>query len=212
MIVSVILVVIVILINIFRVARAETYYSQYAGERWTGKKMKYGEVSVFYEDGGGIKKNDIRSIENKINQKLYDDSYLESRSESRVWIDGYCGQMAGTLRNNTNTQDVRIYAVGGDFFLIHPIPLAAGSYPDLTSSDKYQVLLDEYTAWNLFGSSNVAGLKIWMDDTIYTVTGVVRVSTDKDYLQAYGNKNSVYIPAEAFAKTTTDENAEDVWR
>ena len=60
LIVSVILVVIVILINIFRVARAETYYSQYAGERWTGKKMKYGEVSVFYEDGGGIKKNDIR--------------------------------------------------------------------------------------------------------------------------------------------------------
>ncbi len=203
--VSIFIILLILIINGIRTSHAQLLYSEMAGERWQGGDIPYSEVSVFYARDNSINENDIKGIRTKINKKLYEDSYLTEDSEKRAWIDSYCGQTVKTLRKDQSTLEVNVYAVGGDFFLIHPIPLAAGSYPDLTSPDVNQILLDEYTAWNLFGGNNLAGMKIWIDDSVFTITGVVRVEDRKEVQQAYGNRNAVYIPINAFNKNTEQD-------
>ena len=111
-----------------------------------------------------------------------------------------------------NSIKVKVYAVGGDFFQIHPIPLKNGNYLDLVSSDVNQILLDEYSAWLLFGSTEVAGMKVWIGNSVFTVTGVVQLSEDKDFLEAYGNSNAVYVPINAYSRADkkSDDKAPDV--
>ncbi len=208
-IISIILIAIVLLINGIRTSHAKLLYSQYAGERWGAGDIPYSEISVFYNKDSSITENDIKSVRTKINKKLYEDSFLKDKSDTRVWIDGYSGQTVRNVRKDGTTLEVNVYAVGGDFFLIHPIPLASGSYPDLESPDVNQILLDEYTAWNLFGGNNIAGMKVWIGERIFTVTGVVRVDDAAVSLQAYGNRNSVYVPINALNNNKENE-AENV--
>ena len=104
------------------------------------------------------------------------------------------------LRKDTNIVKSNVYTVGGDFFMIHPIPLIAGSYLDLDNPDVNQILLDEDVAWTLFGSSDVVGKKVWIGSTVFTVIGVVEgAETDLDK-QAQGEYYSVYVPMKALQK------------
>jgi hypothetical protein len=65
-----------------------------------------------------------------------------------------------------------------------------------------QILVDEYVAWNLFGGDNIAGMKVWIGDDVYTVTGVVKCDDNQAAKEAYGEYNSVYVPMEAYSKAS----------
>ena len=191
----------IVMLSIVFVCRnkADLMYSDKAAERWGAEDSEYSEISLFYSQDAGLGKNDIQSIRSEIQKKLYEDSYMSDDNVNRVWIDAYSGHCMDVIRKDSNTVKVNVYMVGGDFFMIHPIPLKAGNYPDLTSDDANQILLDEYVAWTLFGSNNVAGMKLWIGDEVFTVTGVVQVSDEKAYNQAYGEYNSVYVPIKAYS-------------
>ena len=207
--VDIILLITAALINGLRISDSKLMYTQLAAERWETGETKCSQVSIFTDGGNTFNKTDIESIRSQINKKLYDDGYLTDNGSSRAWIDAYSGQTEASIRKDQSSLNVNVYAVGGDFFLIHPLKLKAGSYPDLTSPDVNQILLDEYVAWNLFGGSNVAGMKLWIGDDIFTVTGVVRVEDDKSTRQAYGNRNSVYIPIDAYLKSKKNPDFSD---
>ena len=194
--------------------RASLMYSQMAGERWGNEETRCSQVSVFYSDNGALGPADIQNIRSNIFKKLYQDAYIEQYSDNRKWIDAYAGHTLDTLRKDSNTLMVNVHTVGGDFFAINPIPLKSGNYPDLESDDVNQILLDEYVAWNLFGGNNIAGMKLWIGDKVFTITGVVAVSEEDAERQAYGNYYSVYVPMAAYAKNNTgsdkDYSTDDV--
>ncbi len=179
--------------------REDRLYSQKAAERWQTEKMDCAEISIFYSEAGAINASDISSMRGAIKNKLMTDDYLNTKGD-RAWIDAYSGHTFDQVRKDNTTMDVNIYTVGGDFFLIHTIPLISGSYPDLSASDANQILLDEYVAWNLFGTNDVEGKKVWIGNTVFTVTGVVKVATTEEEKQAYGNYYSVFVPMQAFVK------------
>ncbi|MBO4862735.1 MAG: ABC transporter permease [Eubacterium sp.] len=206
MLVDIILLIAAAILNGLRISDSKLIYSQLAAERWQTGDTKYSQISIFTDSKNTFYKTDIESMRSQINKKLYDDNFITEDSSSRAWIDAYSGQTEASLRKDQSSLNVNVYAVGGDYFLIHPLKLKAGSYPDLTSPDSNQILLDEYVAWNLFGGSNLAGMKLWIGDDIYTVTGVVKVEDDDPTRQAYGNKNSVYIPIEAFLKSKRNDS------
>ena len=181
-------------------SRRLNLYSEQAAARWDNKDMDYAEISLFYSEASGLDAGSIQNIRNSIQKKLYDDSYLSDDAEGRVWIDAYCGHTFDEVRKDSNSIKVNVYTVGGDFFQIHPIPLKSGSYLDMESSDVNQILLDEYVAWDLFGGSDVSGMKLWIGDSVFTVTGVVKVDESKAYTQAYGEYNSVYVPIESYSR------------
>lgn len=194
---------VIIVISIFYVNhnRGLLLYDQQAAERWKTEDTQYASVSLFTSRDGYLSPGDIKEIESSINKKLFDDSLLDVNSENRVWIDAYSGRTQDEIRKDESLLTVNVNAVGGDFFQIHPIPLLGGSYLDMESSDFNQILLDENVAWNLFGSNNVAGMKLWIGSSVFTVTGVVAVDRTEDNYQAYGDYDSVYIPIQAYTRS-----------
>lgn len=184
----------------FEKQRIDKSYSQLAYIRWAGKESvsSYSQLSVFFDKTTGPTQDSIREIRNKINQKLREDSLLNSDSNGRTWIDAYSAEKTISIRKDSNTVTVEAYLIGGDFFQIHPIKLKKGNYPQ---NQKNQILLDENVAWNIFGSSNVEGKKIWINDKVYTVTGVAEYDDTKLSRTAIGNKDTVYLPYEAYLES-----------
>ena len=175
-----------------RVARL---YSEQAGERWQGSDEYYAEASIFFSKYENIGISDITEYRNSINQKMYEDAYMEKGDDS-AWIDAFSGEQEIEIAKDDSTLTVRAFFAGGHFFDIHPIPLKGGSYFD--KDDKFSVVLDDYTAWSLFGSSDVEGLEVTINDRLFRVAGVVEKSEDETYREAYGNYNAIYVPYEAF--------------
>ncbi|MCR5215051.1 MAG: ABC transporter permease [Eubacterium sp.] len=180
--------------------RVETMYSEMAAERWENDALAYSEVSLYYENISGLTESDIFNIRNSVQTKLAEDSFIDEGSENRAWIDSYSTQTTTTIRKDSTNLDVDVYLVGGDFFKIHPIPLKGGNYLDIENQDFNQIVLDENVAWNLFGSNNIEGMKVWIGESVYTIAGVVGVSEDKADIQAYGEHDCVYIPFKAYSK------------
>ena len=56
------------------------------------------------------------------------------------------------------------------------------------------MVVDENLAWALYGSNDIVGMQLWMNNTIYTVAGVVKVPEDGLEKTAYGNSNRIYMP------------------
>ncbi len=203
LIVNAILCVILLFVVIINGSRVKELYSEQAAARWQTKDMKCAEVSVFYSQDAALGPMDINNIRGKIQTKLSGDDYLSKKSDARSWMDAYSGHTFEELRKDTNTVKTNVYTVGGDFFMIHPIPLIAGSYLDLDNPDVNQILLDEDVAWTLFGSSDVVGKKVWIGSTVFTVIGVVEgAETDLDK-QAQGEYYSVYVPMKAFQQKSS---------
>ena len=203
LIVNAILCVILLFVVIINGSRVKELYSEQAAARWQTKDMKCAEVSVFYSQNAALGPMDINNIRGKIQTKLSGDDYLSKKSDARSWIDAYSGHTFEELRMDTNTVKSNVYTVGGDFFMIHPVPLITGSYLDLDNPDVNQILLDEDVAWTLFGSSDVVGKKVWIGSTVFTVIGVVEgAETDLDK-QAQGEYYSVYVPMKAFQQKSS---------
>lgn len=175
---------------------------QQAAARWSSSDSDFAQVSVYMDDDEAIGNTDVRAIQSSIYRKLNDDSLLP-KDDSRVWIDAYSTlDTSIELRKDTNTLEVNAVLYGGDFFAIHPLYLISGSYPDSSiDGDSHKIVLDDYAAWSLFGSSDIVGKKVWIENTVYTVTGVVKTPENRDELQAYGNGYYAYIPIENFKDT-----------
>ena len=189
--------------------RIDKSYSQLAYIRWAGNGNGAGfsQISVFYDKTAGPSRSDLDGIRNKINQKLREDSVLYSEEKKKTWIDAYSTCAPLEIRKDKNTINVNAYLVGGDFFQIHPIKLKNGNYP---KNGELQILLDENAAWNLFGSSDLEGMKLWIGDTVFTVSGVVEYGENKLSNDALGNTDTVYIPYESIcAKKSLKENEDD---
>lgn len=203
-----ILVLLALFIIFVQKNRASLMYHEQAAERFQGGDTKYSQVSAYFASGGEDNKRtlaDVKNFENTIMKSLYDDGYVEQGEANKSWYDSYAACSQTEIRKDENTVTANVFGVGGDFFSIHQMPLLSGSYFSSENDDLHQIILDENIAWTLFGSTKVGGLKVWIGEAIFTITGVVAVEEDKASEQAYGNFNSVYIPYKALMKL--DENA-----
>ena len=190
--------------------RVKRIYSQQAAERWESEDMEFAEVSVYYSNARNSGKKEIEEIRNNIMKKLDEDELLDSSSlsDKRAFIDAYSGFTEMRVEKGDNQITGKIYGVSDDFFLIHPIPLLAGNYINPVEKtndigdgiDPYQIILDENMAWNLFGSVDVAGMKVWINGKVFTIMGVVEASQNKTEEMAYGNFDAAFIPFAAFDK------------
>lgn len=61
--------------------------------------------------------------------------------------------------------------MGGNFFDFHPIRLLSGNYISPDDLMKDRVLLDEDTAWLLFGGTQLEGLSFKIDGVPFVVAG-----------------------------------------
>lgn len=148
--------------------------SQQMAQRWS-KKGNVAQISCFFSPNSGVTKDSVEEFEHTMDRVL-EEASIVSESENpgaRLWADAYSA--GGTLMISSERSSMMVDAIGigGDFFLFHPLKLLSGSYFSGNSLMQDYCIIDEDAAWQLFGSNDVAGMIVMINQTPHMITGVI---------------------------------------
>ena len=143
-------------------------------ERWSANGG-WAQISAFFSSDVDVSIETLQNMEYGIGDKLSANS-LDNQSENegaRTIISCYSARGVLDLSGKDASVTVEVLGVAGDFFLFHPVELisGAGFNSEEDVNDDY-IILDEATAWKLFGSSNVVGQTVMVGEIPLMVAGV----------------------------------------
>ena len=130
--------------------------TQQIASEWSAEGS-YAQVTCFFSKDAAVTKDYVIQLEQKLKTALQEASEDTSDVNGRTLVDCYSTKGELTLYSDRASITARAFGVGGDFFTFHPLKLLSGSYFDGEDLNKDGVVIDENVAWQLFGSSNVAG-------------------------------------------------------
>lgn len=175
-------------------------FDQNAAERWDENGNAY-QLTLFFDNNAKVDNLDIRTFEHDFAVSL--DSTLGENSEMSLdkdnedasyYASAYMAEGKLSLRTETGSLDnVKTYAVYGDYDVFHPVDMISGSF--LYSDDAHSdgIVIDEDTAWALFGSYDVVGQPIDVNGVQLYVKGVYREGRDKYEETAKGYNSFVNV-------------------
>lgn len=148
--------------------------TQKLAERWS-KEEEFSQIACYFTEEAYFSEDQILSVERSLVTAM-EEAAITSENENggRNWIDAYSTQGQLTISSDRGSMEVRAFGVGGDFFQFHPLTLLDGNYFDDTDENADGIIIDENVAWQLFGSNNVSGMEVEINDVIYPIRGVVR--------------------------------------
>ena len=111
------------------------------------------------------------------------------------------GETEVTKKLGGKAVKVNVTALGGDYFMFHPMQLLYGNYISGNDLMKDGVVLDENAAWHLYGSSDIVGRYVYINNESYYVTGVVKGPSGRAARKTYGGKDHIYMHFSKFAKS-----------
>lgn len=161
-------------------------------ERWDSEEP-FAQISCYFPEDSGMTGETILGVERGLAQAMQEASIDTSDEKGRTLVDAYSVEetlYVSTLRDGT---EVRAFGVSKDFFLFHPLELLDGTYFTREDEACDGIILDENVAWQLFGSSHVAGLPVTIGDTTYLVRGVVRADEGHFSQAAKESIPTVYV-------------------
>ena len=172
--------------------------SQTAAERWGGSEA-VSQVSCFFSVGAGITEDRIMDFEHSIDKALTDASVIQESENpgARLWADAYSADGQVTISTDKASITADAVGIGGDFFLFHPVPLLYGAYFSGNDVLKDYCVIDEDAAWQLFGSSDVAGMVVYIGGIPHVVTGVVERPSGRLAEAAGLDSTLVYVSCES---------------
>ncbi len=181
---------------------AAKYEDQNAAKRWDSEG-KFAQVSMFVKETACVTTDTISQMNYDLEKKLSLNSIDTENEDVRAYIECYSAKTDVYLTSGKRSVNVAAYAVGGDFFYFHPVKLLSGTY--FSSEDLMHdgIILDEETAWNLFGSYDIAGQQIEMGEKVLFVKGVYQKEDNKIYSYARGKNDEIFVPYEL----VSDENS-----
>ena len=179
--------------------------SQRAAERWKGDSdMDFAQVSAFMPGGTPLTLEQLYAFRTAMVAKFHE-AALDVDNKNQLFSDAWSGFGKVKAAGSAGKGEVGVTAVGGDYFMFHPLRLLSGGY--LTAEDlmKDRVLLDRETAWLLFGGTELTGLSLTIEGVPFVVAGVIEREDDAFSRRAYGSGMGIYMSYEAYA--LLNENA-----
>ncbi len=220
-------------LSVFSAGIKDSQPSQQMAERWDSEGGA-AQVSCFFSSDQSVTPDTIMAFEHTMENQLETASIEAPSENARLWVDAYSAKGKLTLSTTHGSTEANAYGVGGDYFLFHPLGLEEGGMY-FSGSDLMQdrVILDQNTAWQLFGSYDIAGQPItigsgtnshtgivagvvesesgWMNERAGAQTGTVYVSYE--VLDTFGSHNGINSyevvmpnPVTGFAKNMVTEN------
>lgn len=182
---------------------ADKLLPQNMAGRWADEK-ETAQISCFFSRGSGIEENQIKGWEYGISQKLKEASMEPKTETGRLWADAYSASGKITLQNGKSSVDASAIGIGGDFFLFHPLKLLTGAY--FSGNDVLQdyVIIDEYAAWQLFGSNDIIGMQVTIQGVPHVVAGVIEREQGKLEKAAGGSDMLAYVSYRTLQQYGTD--------
>lgn len=172
---------------------------QQAASRWDAEGDS-AQVSCFLSEHTKLDEFMIIGFEKQLEQQLKEILSAEEYSGEngrRLIADAYSSQGQITVVSEKGTLDAAAVGVGGDFFLFHPLTLVSGGYFSGDNLMKDYIILDEEAAWQLFGSSDIAGQSVMIGGIPHYVSGVVKRQTGRFARSAGLDKTVVYLSNES---------------
>lgn len=174
---------------------------QQAAMRWDDEG-KSAQVSCFLSDGVTLDEGMVINFEKQLEQQLKEVLSSEEYSEEngrRLIVDAYSSQGQIAITSEKGSLEAAAVGVGGDFFYFHPLTLVSGRYLSGDDLMKDYIMLDEEAAWQLFGSSDIAGQSVMIGGIPHYVSGVVKRQDGRFARKAGLDKTVVYLSNESLA-------------
>lgn len=174
-----------------------------AAERFRGgSETRFAQLACFLPEGQGKSEEDIRAFRQALDGKLVEQS-LEAPENGSLYLDAYCGTGTVTISGNGNASLAAI-GVGGDFFYFHPLLLRSGSYIKDGDLMDDLVVLDEETAWRLYGSADLAGMPVTINGKQFIISGVISREDDFATQKAYHSDGGIFLSYSALTGLQED--------
>ncbi len=147
-------------------------YDQQATDRWADKADDFAQISCFYPISMELSEFGFLSLHHSVEEALTAASLTAESTDADLFADAY--SVTGKIHISTeNTgKEVNVVGVSDSFFLFHPVRLLTGSYFDENMIMKDGVILDEDTAFRLYGSEDIVGKTVYIGGNPYYIRGV----------------------------------------
>ena len=166
---------------------------QNEAERWAPDGGS-AQISVFFSPDAQITQDNLKELAYSIQEGLAEDSIArEEGARGRDCMDAYSTTGALSLERDRVQMEVDAVGIGGDFFAFHPLEMVSGDYFSGDDLMKDKILLDEETAWKLFGSPDIAGQTVLIGDMPHTVMGVYHRENGSFYEKAGLDRATVFV-------------------
>lgn len=159
---------------------------------WGGEK-EYAQVSCMFTKDAGISEMSLISFRHRLESLLREESLWPEDSLARAFVDSYSGNGQISVSNSRANLTLDAIGVGGDFFLFHPIELLSGTYFDGNMLMQDYIIIDEDAAWQLFGSYDIAGMKVMVGNVEHTIMGVAKRDQSKVAKAAGLSESTAYV-------------------
>ena len=187
--------------------------SQRAAERWAGDggaPFAFAQLSCFPAGADTLGIGDVYAFRSALTGELTEASLTIEGGNAFVdaWsASGEKMQVAG----EHGSADAEITAVGGEYFLFHPLRLLSGGYIAEDDVMDDRVVLDRELAWRLFGGTDLTGLTVTVGPaaTPFVVAGVVEREDDFASRKARGGDGmGLYMSYRAFSRLSDAGNGD----
>lgn len=171
--------VVILILGSYRNHVAASLTDQNEWKRWETEGRRAAQASCFYRDGAETGEETILQLNYNISKSLENASIKASDDGTGQFI--WCASGTGntTLSYKKNESTVTAIGVLGNFFDFHLFHYISGG-PFVTDSGmRDQIVIDEYTAWKLFGSGNVVGQTVEIGGVNHLISGVIKRPTGK---------------------------------
>jgi len=180
---------------------------QQAVKRWTAdENARFAQLSCFFVRDAGVTEETVRQLRSDIDKRLLESAVAPPKENARLWFDAYSAEGSLDVSRGSVSVKASVTAVGGDFFLIHPLSFRTG-YPfskDDAMDDR--VVLDWNLAWRLFGSFDVTGMELTINGTYCYVAGVAASSQKWPVSETYGELPHIYMSYSLYHKLYPQES------
>lgn len=174
---------------------AQKYRDQLVYKEWD-ESGQTAQISVFVKESADVNADFILNFEKRLEQSLTSEGIEPQNENARLYTDCFSTKCEITLASDRKSTTVSCLAVGGDFFRFHPVELVNGTYFTEDDLSKDTIILDEETAWLLFGGNDVTGKEVYLKDRALLVRGVYHREQDEVSIHARGDYPEIYIPYE----------------
>lgn len=172
--------------------------SQLAAERWQGEsEQTFAQISCFIPVDETVTLNEIGAFREAAMTKLHE-AALDITSDAVLMADAWSCTDKVSVSSALGKGEVYATAVGGEFFTFHPIRLISGSYISADDLMQDRALLDEETAWLLFGGTDIQGMTFKINGVPFVVAGVIEREEDYASKKAYTDGMGIFISYDAY--------------
>ena len=186
------------ILTIWSSRKVKSLDSQQAAARWDAEGES-AQVSCFFSEEVTVDEMQLTGfrleLEKSLKEVLSAEEY-SNENDRRLIIDAYSSMGKITLVSEKGALEADAVGIGGDFFFFHPLKLVSGGYFSGEDLMKDSVIIDEEAAWQLFGSSDIAGQSVLINNVPHFVEGVIKREDGKLVERAGLGKTIVYVSNE----------------